>query len=124
MSKKANAVAIAFLMGSIPTALAQTHRDGVAVRSESIQSDEMRSGKIIGRRVYDHQNRNIGKVSDVIRRRDATVDVVIVDVGRFLGMGGGKDVAVKPNDIKADNNRLTLDVTKEQLEQMPKYSMR
>ncbi len=47
---------------------------------------------------------------------------MIVDVGHFLGMSG-KDVAVKPNDIKAENNRLTLDMTKEQLEQMPKYSM-
>jgi hypothetical protein len=37
---------------------------------------------------------------------------------------GGKNVAVKPGDIKTDNNRLTLDVTKEQLQQMANYSLR
>ncbi len=78
---------------------------------------------MIGSRVYDFHNRNIGKVSDVILGRDAKVDAVIVDVGSFLGMGG-KDIAVKPNDIKTDHNRLTLDVTKEQLQQMPQYSLR
>lgn len=124
MSRKMGALAIAFLMGLIPMALAQnTYRDGMAVRTQATQSNEMRSGKMIGSQVYDRQNRNIGKVSDVIRRGDATVDAVIVDVGGFLGMGG-KDVAVKPNEIKTDNNRLTLDATKEQLQKMPKYSMR
>jgi hypothetical protein len=37
----------------------------------------------------------------------------VVDFGTFLGMGG-KSVAVKCNDLKTDNNRLTLDATKEQ----------
>jgi len=40
---------------------------------------------------------------------------VVVDVGSFLGVGG-KYVAVPPTDIKTDNNRLTLDRTKEQLQ--------
>jgi hypothetical protein len=31
--------------------------------------------------------------------------------------------AFRSNDIKTDHNRLTLDVTKEQLQQMPKYSL-
>jgi hypothetical protein len=40
----------------------------------------------------------------------------------FLGMGG-KNVAVLPSDIKTDNNRLTLDRTKEQLQQMASYNL-
>jgi hypothetical protein len=47
---------------------------------------------------------------------------VVLDVGSFLGMGG-KDVAVLPSDIKTDNNRLTLDRTKEQLQQMANYDL-
>jgi PRC-barrel domain len=47
---------------------------------------------------------------------------VIVDVGTFLGMGG-KNVAVHLSDIKADNNRLTLDMTKEQLQQAQAYQL-
>ncbi len=123
MSKKVSALAIALVMGSMPIALAQNaHPSRVAVQEQAIQPNEMRASKMIGSTVYDRQNRDIGKVSDVILGRDAKVDAVIVDVGSFLGMGG-KDVAVRPNDIKTDHNRLTLDVTKEQLQQMPKYSL-
>ena len=50
------------------------------------------------------------------------VDDVVIDIGSFLGMGG-KDIAVKVNDIKTDNNRLTLDRTKEQLQQMASYNL-
>ena len=125
MSRKVSALAIALLMGSTPIALAaqNTHPNRVAVQEQVIQPNEMRASKMIGSSVYDRQNRDIGKVSDVILGRDAKVDAVIVDVGSFLGMGG-KHVAVKPNEIKTDHNRLTLDVTKEQLQRMPEYSLR
>jgi len=46
----------------------------------------------------------------------------VVDVGAFLGMGG-KYAAVRPGDIKTDNNRLTLDLTKEQLQQAQNYRL-
>ena len=72
---------------------------------------------MIGSAVYDVQNRKIGKVRDLVLDRSGQIAAVVVDVGSFLGMGG-KNVAVKPSDIKTDHNRLTLDVTKEQLQQM------
>ena len=77
---------------------------------------------MIGSAVYDVQNRKIGSVDDVILNKNGKVDVVVIDVGSFLGMGG-KDVAVLPSDIKTDNNRLTLDRTKEQLQQMATYNL-
>ena len=58
----------------------------------------------------------------MILNKDGKVDAVVIDVGSFLGMGG-KDVAVLPSDIKTDNNRLTLDRTKEQLQQMASYNL-
>ena len=58
----------------------------------------------------------------MILNKDGKVDAVVIDVGSFLGMGG-KDVAVLPSDIKTDNNRLTLDRTKEQLQQMAAYNL-
>ena len=78
---------------------------------------------MIGSSVYDLHNRKIGKVQDLILDRDGKIDLAVVDVGSFLGMGG-KNVAVKPNDFKTDHNRLTLDVTKEQLQQMANYNLR
>jgi sporulation protein YlmC with PRC-barrel domain len=109
------AVAVA-LAAAAPVAYAQT------ALPHSIQTDEIRASKMIGSAVYDVQNRKIGSVADVVLNKDSKVDAVVIDVGSFLGMGG-KDVAVLPSDIKTDNNRLTLDRTKEQLQQMASYNL-
>jgi len=103
------------LAAAAPLANAQT-------ATHSIQTDEIRASKMIGSAVYDVQNRKIGSVDDVILNKNGKVDAVVIDVGSFLGMGG-KDVAVLPSDIKTDNNRLTLDRTKEQLQQMATYNL-
>jgi sporulation protein YlmC with PRC-barrel domain len=87
-----------------------------------IQSDEVRASKMIGSAVYDLQNRDIGKVSDLVLNKSGAVDVVVLDVGSFLGMGG-KYVGIPINDIKTNHNRLTLDRTKEQLQQMAAYQL-
>jgi len=126
MSKKAYAIAVAALLGATSIAFggaqpANNHAAGQG--QETIKPDQMLASKMIGSRVYDLQNRNIGKVRDLIVDRDGKIDEVIVDVGTFLGMGG-KRVPVKLSDFKTDNNRLTLDVTKEQLQQMADYWVR
>ena len=121
MSKRTYALALAALLGMAPLALAaQTAHTQAA--QEFIQPDQMRASKMIGSAVYDLQNRKIGKVEDLVVGRDGKIDLFVVDVGSFLG-AGGKNVAVKPNDIKTDNKRLTLDVNKEQLQQMPSFSL-
>ena len=119
------AVFAAIVAAAAPGAFAQTSTMPAAhttVTSQIIQSDEFRAGKMIGTAVYDLQNRNIGKVSDVVLNKDGKVDAVVVDVGSFLGVGG-KYVAVPLTDIKTDHNRLTLDRTKEQLQQMAAYQL-
>ena len=126
MSKATNAaVFAAVIAAAAPAAYAQTRtvpEIRVAVTSHMIQPDEIRASKLIGASVYDVQNRNIGSVKDLVLARSGTVDAVVVDVGSFLGMGG-KYVAIPISDIKTDNNRLTLDRTKEQLQQMAKYEL-
>src|ERR1700749_1358646 len=89
---------------------------------QTIRSDELRASKIIGSSVYDRNNQKIGSVQDIILGTGAKVDSVVVDVGTFLGMGG-KNVAVKMDQIKTDNDRLTLDLTKNQLQQAPNYQL-
>jgi sporulation protein YlmC with PRC-barrel domain len=120
------AVALA-LATAVPAAHAQTStthdtRAGASTATSStmIQPDEMRASKMIGSTVYDVQNRNIGSVKELILGKDGKIDKVVLDVGSFLGMGG-KYVAVPLSDIKTDNNRLTLDRSKEQLQQMAEY---
>ena len=119
------AVFAAIVAAAAPGAFAQTSTmpaTHTAVTSHIIQSDEVRASKMMGSTVYDLQNRNIGKISDLVLNKNGSVDVVVVDVGSFLGMGG-KYVAVPLTDIKTGNNRLTLDRTKEQLQQMAAYQL-
>jgi sporulation protein YlmC with PRC-barrel domain len=115
----------AIVAAAAPGAYAQTSAmpaTRAAVTSHIIQSDEVRASKMIGSTVYDLQNRDIGKVKDLVLNKDGAVDVVVLDVGSFLGVGG-KYVAMPISDIKTDNNRLTLDRTKEQLQQMAAYQL-
>ena len=102
----------------------QTGRSTASDRSQpstfTTQSGKLRASEIIGSTVYDRQNENIGSVKDVLLDGDNKVNSVVVDVGAFLGMGG-KYVAVSLSDFKTDNNRLTLDKTKQQLQSAPEF---
>jgi sporulation protein YlmC with PRC-barrel domain len=126
MSKTTMTAAFAAIIATAaPAAYAQTHpttETRVAATSNIIQPDEVRASKMIGSTVYDVQNRNIGSVKDLILNKDGRVDAAVIDVGAFLGMGG-KYVAIPISDIKTDNNRLTLDRAKEQLQQMAAYDL-
>jgi sporulation protein YlmC with PRC-barrel domain len=120
------AAVAAILMAAAPLAYAQSETTPRAAAMETnpvgaeIHSDEFRASKMIGSTVYDVQNRDIGKIEDLVVNRDGRVDAAVVDVGAFLGMGG-KYVAVPLRDIKTDNNRLTLDLSKERLQQAQNY---
>lgn len=121
-----SAVFAAILAAAAPAAYAQTRAmpetPHTAVTSHIIQPDEMRASKMLGSAVYDVQNRDIGKVKDLVLDKSGNVDVVVVDVGSFLGVGG-KYVGIPISEIKTNNNRLTLDRTKEQLQQMAAYEL-
>jgi sporulation protein YlmC with PRC-barrel domain len=87
-----------------------------------IQSNQFRASKMLGSTVYDIQNRDIGSVKDLIIDKDGRVAAAVINVGTFLGMGG-KYVAVPLDAIKTDNNRLTLDMSKEQLRRVQAYNL-
>lgn len=123
------AAVAAILMATSPLAYAQvsttTHESAATTTNPTgmtIRSDQFRASKMIGSTVYDIQNRDIGSVKDLVIDKDGRVTDAIVDVGTFLGMGG-KYVAVPLSVIKTDNNRLTLDMTKEQLQQAQAYNL-
>ncbi len=127
MSKSHTAAAVlaTLLVATAPVAYAETAAQSrtMATGGETmIQPDQIRASKMIGSAVYDVQNRRIGHVKDLVLDRDGQVASVVVDVGAFLGMGG-KYVAVNLRDLKTDHNRLTLDLTKEQLQQAQDYRL-
>jgi sporulation protein YlmC with PRC-barrel domain len=115
----------ALLVATAPLAYAETaahSRAGATTGESMIQPDQIRASKVVGSAVYDVHNRKIGHVKDLVLDRDGRVAAVVVDVGAFLGMGG-KFVAVNLRDFKTDHNRLTLDLTKEQLQQAQNYQL-
>jgi len=122
MTNKYSAALAALLACASPAALAATSHPASNEPQVTIQTDQLRAHKMIGAAVYDRMNQKIGSVQDLVLNKDGTVAEVVVGVGRFLGMGG-KNVAVKFSDIKTDNNRLTLDRTKDQLKQMASYNL-
>jgi sporulation protein YlmC with PRC-barrel domain len=122
MTNRHGAALAVLLACASPAALAATNNTANNRAEMTIQSDQIRAHKLIGATVYDRNNQKIGSVQDLVLNRDGAVAQVVVDVGRFLGMGG-KNVAVKFSDIKTDNNRLTLDRTKDQLQQMAAYNL-
>ena len=88
MKKGMHALAAVLLLGSAPMALSAQPAHSDTTRQEMIQPDQIRASKMIGSKVYDVQNRSIGKVRELLLNRSGSVDAVIVDVGSFLGMGG------------------------------------
>jgi sporulation protein YlmC with PRC-barrel domain len=126
------AVLAAFVTAAAPMALAADMQRNTANQqgatatnpagSDMIKPDQMRAGKIIGADAYDRNNQKLGDVRDIILDKDGRVSAVVVRVGGVAGVGG-KNVAVKFNEITTSNNRLTLDRTKEQLQQAAEYQL-
>lgn len=121
------ATVAAILMATSPLAYAQSTtapREVTATATNptgtQIRTDQVRASKMLGSTVYEVQNRDIGSIRDLIIDKDGRVSAAIV--GTFLGMGG-KYVAVPLDAIRTDNNRLTLDITKEQLQQAQAYNL-
>jgi sporulation protein YlmC with PRC-barrel domain len=128
---KSAILAVALMLGTAPIALAQTMTQPPAAPTQethstsatfTTQSGELRASKLIGSAVYDVQNEDIGSVKDIVLDHNGRVAGVVVDVGTFLGMGG-KYVSVSLNDLKMNNDRITLDRSKEQLKAAPAYHL-
>lgn len=89
------------------------------------QPGEMLASNLIGTQVYSGANQSLGKISDVLLAPDGRLKAVVVGVGGFLGIGE-RDVAVPWETLKVSRDEdqdlvLRLDVTREQLEQAPKF---
>jgi sporulation protein YlmC with PRC-barrel domain len=87
-----------------------------------IQADQVRANKLIGSSVYDRQNQDIASVKDLILDKSGKIVDVVLSYGSTAGIGG-KYVAVSYGSLKMNNNRLTLDQTKDQIAALPQYQL-
>jgi sporulation protein YlmC with PRC-barrel domain len=57
------------------------------------------ASKLKGLNVYNQNNEKIGDISDLMLSKDGKIDVVVISVGGFLGIGT-HDVGVKFSEVK------------------------
>ncbi|MBS0190377.1 MAG: PRC-barrel domain-containing protein [Phycisphaerales bacterium] len=122
----AGLVLVAALGGVIPvSAFGQPQRTTDDMRSsmdrgmrQFASADHLRGSKV------ENANKdNVGKVDDLlIERGSGVITYVVLDAGGFLGIGT-KQVAVPFTSFgwDAENNRLTLEATKEQVKSWPEF---
>lgn len=121
------AAAIAAVFASMMVS-AQTSRPpeaqpeiGRAASASVVEPSQIRASKLLGSAVHDAKNTKIGIIKELVIEKDGRVAAVIVDVA-FVGFGD-KYVAVSLEDLTGGNNRLTLDRTRGQLQQMTSYNL-
>ena len=102
---------------------------GDVVQSEEatmVDAGTFTSEELTGKRVYGETDEDIGEISNVVLTSSGTVDKIIVDVGGFLGIGE-KSVALSADELNfsresdSDNITVSVNMTKEELEQLPTY---
>lgn len=144
MSTKAMSAAIAVIMAaSMPMAMAAdtttTTPNPPAVETATttaapatpaanrVMPDQMKFSDMNGATVYSRDDKDIGKIDEVVLAPDGKVAAVVIKNGGFLGIGG-KDVAVAMNDLQVSNDkngtpRFTLDMTENQLKSAQAYEL-
>ncbi len=85
----------------------------------------LNASQVIGMKVVNNSDESIGKVGELVLGSKGAVTGVVVDVGGFLGIGthpvmlGWKQVKVVDKD---GTTEAMVDMSKDQLKQMPAYS--
>ncbi|MEQ8825212.1 MAG: PRC-barrel domain-containing protein [Filomicrobium sp.] len=95
---------------------------GVEVNVSAVKATGYRASKLIGATVYSDEKKQIGTVNDLIVSNDGQVNLAIVDVGGFLGVGA-KHVAV-PTKLfeRGEKNTVLLpETTENDLKSMPPF---
>ena len=96
-----------------------------ASAADEMQSaDEYRTSNIVGSKVYNEANENIGSVEDIVLKADGAMDEVVLSVGGFLGIGD-KFVGVPFSDLTISRDGSSLKIvtkgTKDSLKGLPDY---
>ena len=88
---------------------------------------ELTAEELQGAPVYDADNTWIGEVSELVLTPEGQVSEAVIDVGGFLGIGA-KPVALDMESVTiareagSDDLRLTVAMTKAELEAMPEHA--
>jgi len=117
----------AMLCGTGTIAWAQDHDNGQAPATHSgprnQTSSSVRASKLIGATVKNKAGDSIGEISDLIVSPGANVTTAVVSAGGVLGIGEKKiAIPYKSFSVSPDGKTLYLDMTADQLKQLPPYT--
>ena len=94
------------------------------IRFVDVQPADVMATKLIGSKVYNNQNENIGEIQDLVIESGRTIRAVIIGVGGFLGMGE-RYAAVDPSSIllsRQENSwRAVVNISREELKNAPAF---
>ena len=77
--------------------------------------------KYIGKDVYGTKGSKVGELNNLLTDSSGKVRAGIIEFGGFLGIGEHR-VAVPWNDLKAQGDRLTVDMTDDQIKSAPAWN--
>ncbi len=70
--------------------------------------------------LYNAEGESIGDVEDVLIGPDGRVAAISADIGGFLGIGEA-EVLIELSQISMNGDKLTIDMTEEEAEQLPRW---
>jgi len=73
----------------------------------------------VDKAVYSSDDKNVGDVAAIQRDASGKVTSVQADIGGFLGLGTTR-VKIMPSQFRLSEDRMILDLTAEQVKQLPK----
>ncbi len=76
---------------------------------------------LVGKNIYGSENTSIGEVEDVVIGANNQVELVLVDVGGFLGIGS-KRVGIPVAQLQEQGERLTTSMTEAQVRALPEHA--
>ena len=108
----ASVVSVLMATAGVTTAMAQpvagTAVLGVSVSEvQAVATGWSLKKSILGKSVYNDENKIVGKIDDVIVTPDKAVSYAIVGVGGFLGVGK-HDVAIPVSQFKVEAKKIML----------------
>ncbi|MBK1622307.1 PRC-barrel domain-containing protein [Afifella marina] len=81
----------------------------------------VRVGELKDMKIYGSNGNVIGEIDDALGTPDGAVKAVSVEVGGFLGIGD-KEVIVPLDELQLDGLRLTLPLSKNEIEELPEWN--
>jgi sporulation protein YlmC with PRC-barrel domain len=75
---------------------------------------------IVGRQVVTRTARKRARCSDVLVTADGQVEALLIERGGALGLGG-QQVAVTWDQLQLQGDQITINMTQDEIEQLPEY---